>query len=423
MHNRTFTGNTFLHFAVLKSLSAKDFLNRIANIDCELLRLMATTKNNESKLPVELVSLLNIADTEKEKLCHVLLELTLPKVKPLTEKINFDEVCATYGVQPCTPLHYHLKVGCEIANDARSIIDESSTHPQINQYDYQRYARLNNEISNDRDEVERKRFQIIYESEDTRYHKICIPNHIKLNLTLSENTYLKIIQNQTHLVKTNRRGNCGEFCDLNVEQAHLLKNLYNCSLGVFEIDDHVICIIGQDTYYPGYKGWKSKDNVVIDSWLGEVYPASEIPNKLKDYDSFKLVVNGEIKKYCYLAPYHAMKNDLTFNDFISKNLSTTLYLRNRFDVAKFIAKYLNQLSNKELYLFNEFIRPQLIELIKDEIISLKDLYSLNDPIETLKSIFLDAANFRNLKQGQCTLKDFETMSDTDVFTTTQKKSA
>ncbi|MCW5583588.1 MAG: hypothetical protein KIT56_06865 [Gammaproteobacteria bacterium] len=68
---------------------------------------------------------------------------------------------------------------------------------------------------------------------------------------------------------------------------------------------------------------------------------------------------------------------------------------------------INELPEQDIYLFNEYIRPQLTCLIENEIISKDDLISLENPINTLKYIFLNKEIFQSIKNGLCKIKEIE----------------
>ncbi|MCW5583589.1 MAG: hypothetical protein KIT56_06870 [Gammaproteobacteria bacterium] len=81
-------------------------------------------------------------------------------------------------------------------------------------------------------------------------------------------------------------------------------DLLNSFAEIFEIRNHVRARLALNKHCnPSmYTSW-GPEAVIIDAWLGEVYPACDILNKLFDCDQFHIQHNGT-KKYAYLVPFN-----------------------------------------------------------------------------------------------------------------------
>ncbi|MCW5583590.1 MAG: hypothetical protein KIT56_06875 [Gammaproteobacteria bacterium] len=198
MHNRKFSGNTLLHGLIINYSNLTEFRSNIEKIgiNSDSIKIYSVTRNHKGKLPIELVSLLNISSDENN-VYDILLNIMKPDIKSsLNQELCFESVIKKYSIAKDSSIYHNLKLGVKVANAIRKMIIDSSTHPQINGYSKSDYKKLDDEVESDRDEVERKRFEIIYQSSDTQYHKIISGDCIKINLSISDITYRKIIENQ-----------------------------------------------------------------------------------------------------------------------------------------------------------------------------------------------------------------------------------
>lgn len=212
----------------------------------------------------------------------------------------------------------NLQLGVKVVNQTRNMIIESSTHPQINGCNRSDYKILDDQIERDRDEVERKRFQIIYESLDTQYDKIITHENIEIHLTISEKTYQKILENQTHLAKEHHRGNCGEMCDIVNELIYHENDSSNNSAEIFEVKNHVIAVIGRNKEHSPY---------------------------------------GIKKHYVYLVPFNPDNHGLKPDSFISRQFQSEINLHPSTIAGKFLLKKIKELPDHDMYLFNEYKTP------------------------------------------------------------------
>lgn len=182
--------------------------------------------------------------------------------KPLTHIISIDEVANPYKSHP--ELFDNLNIACHIANEVRSILTLSTTHPDANDFDSEQRINAKMKIKN---------LRLI--SEILTWLIVMLP---------SFNRFEEIQQHsQTFFAKMFRAGNCTEFSYL--AQAILKRDYPVTESAIFHLPkgDHVFLIIGLDSNAKLEKieTW-GESAVVCDAWAGEVYPASEILSKLQD---------------------------------------------------------------------------------------------------------------------------------------------
>lgn len=106
---------------------------------------MACMTNSLGQIPLDIV-----ADRkDQDALRKALIELSLPKCKPLSTLFRSDQILSLYALGNDASLNKLLVIACDIGNYVRTVIKESSTHPQTNFYTKEEKLRLHQEMQND----------------------------------------------------------------------------------------------------------------------------------------------------------------------------------------------------------------------------------------------------------------------------------
>jgi hypothetical protein len=174
-------------------------------------------------------------------------------LRDLTTSIHSEEVLAPMHELKDEILNKNLRSGCEALNKTRQFIRKSNTHPKMNEYNSQEIQLLNRSIKILRDTI----------------------RNIS-SKPLALNQKLDAIEDE---IKNTGCGNCGEYCYLVYN--YCLKN--NIPAEVFRIENggHAFVVIGRsvDSNPADHTTWGNQA-VVCDAWLGNVFQAVEIPEKL-----------------------------------------------------------------------------------------------------------------------------------------------
>lgn len=154
------SGNTRLHDLMELNPSVsilRAFINKVGSAKAGM---MAKTLNNKHKLPIDLVDL---SAEGWDKITALLLPLTLPSgFKPMSEKLNFENLLAAYQVPRHSPLAVNLYLGVEAANYVRDHIKKSYSHPDSNSLSVSAEAELVREINGLRKESNNHIFSPTY---------------------------------------------------------------------------------------------------------------------------------------------------------------------------------------------------------------------------------------------------------------------
>jgi hypothetical protein len=188
-------------------------------------------------------------------------------MKGISQLINFNEVLSENPeVRADSVLHRLLQAACEAANAVRKLIRFSSTHPSANQYDQATY----DEVSDQIDEMRRD------------YDRECY--RLKAGADKSQ----RILDIWSQHIERVGKGDCPEYAMLTLKK---LQTLYpDLTAEIFALekvdssqdeDAHEFVVLGRDpdSESEDYSTWG--EAVICDAWLGEVFLAKDIPEKLK----------------------------------------------------------------------------------------------------------------------------------------------
>lgn len=241
-------GDTPLHRIIRTCHHAQEALTFISQ-DIRLATRMTTMVNHLGDLPYDLIDAITLPDEDKNTLAHHLFSLMISQrhLMKLTEILDLAEIKHRYRLTDRSDLSTNIEIGVEAANYARSIIWQSSTHPEVN-------AKRISEIK-----------------------KI-----IRAMMELRGNPFFPH-PSEVSTVKQKHTGNCLEHTLLVFSYLRDRQYQGNVEVICIKNGDHVFIVLGRNpaSDVDDYKTW-GPNSVVCDAWKGAVYPASDIENCLGD---------------------------------------------------------------------------------------------------------------------------------------------
>jgi hypothetical protein len=286
------SGNTRLHD--LMELNPSDsilraFINEVGRAKAGV---MAKTLNNKQKLPIDLVDL---SAAGWDKITALLLPLTLPSgFKPMSEKLNFEDLLAVYQVPRHSPLAVNLYLGVEAANYVRDHIKKSYSHPDSNSLSLAAETELIREINALRKESNSQIFSPTYRNILFKAKtKHPIPGYRKEKLTKEGYDLITYFDAETSI--DTELGNCYEMSATAKYFFYKVYPEHAKSVRLVNFSGHVFVVIGCTSESPDYKDWP-EDTVICDPWSGEVFPATMIPEKLKGFRTCNVLINEQCEK-------------------------------------------------------------------------------------------------------------------------------
>jgi hypothetical protein len=292
-------GYNILHTAAMHSTAA--ILQTIVDSLGSEARNEALKQNLRCSLPIESLRYNKNLDVKKTR--KILKALSLDKdMKDLATPIVFSDLIANPKLQYADRgLLENLHYGCIAANYVRRKFKRSFTHPTINKLGKSELAQLEKDSN-----FNRTKFAILTKQ------------RAQFNQTKDEKIIARIKLNQD-CIEHCAEGRCGEYADavLNVLRQMSVPTRFE----IFEIKngDHVFVVLGRirDKNNVNTPSQWGPTAVVIDAWSGEVFPASEIEAKLRDfkfYESAKHVCRGSIT-FPYNPKFHELKVQDKFSKF------------------------------------------------------------------------------------------------------------
>lgn len=237
-------GNTVLHYAGRFPDAVKSLMKLLGNRFSDAAKMA----NNDGLLPI---CFLNGETTAGKELQQIYLSHMLDKqVKPLSEPINTSKLIATY---PEFKDKKTLLLTCIAANLARTLIQNSYTHPQNNSLESKELSTLTKNIENMRLSYEKVTHLIL-----TEYNTA--PNLAGI-----------VLNNIVTHIKQVKLGNCFEFAVLTFRILKELDPTIQAKVFVSPEGNHSFVMPNPNR----------KDAIVCDAWQGEIFLEHEIPNKLK----------------------------------------------------------------------------------------------------------------------------------------------
>ncbi|KTD35171.1 hypothetical protein Lnau_1842 [Legionella nautarum] len=284
-------GNTRLHD--LMELQPNEsilraFIHQVGRAEAEL---MAKTLNNKKKLPIDLVDL---SSEGWDKIIALLLPLTLPsRFKPMSEKLNFEDILAAYQVPRHSSLAVNLYLGVEAVNYVRDQVKKSYSHPDSNSLSEAAEAEIIEEINALRKISNDKIFSLAYRNILFKTKtKHPVPGFRKYKLTKEGYDLITYFDAETSI--DTGLGNCYE---MSAAAKYFFYKLYSekaKSVRIVNFSDHVFVVIGCTSESPDYNDWP-KDTIICDPWSGEVFPATMIPEKLKGFKTCSVLLNDQFE--------------------------------------------------------------------------------------------------------------------------------
>lgn len=280
-HQRLHPGDTPLHAIAREFKRPQDLRFYLDSLPEEKAVRMAKTTNDEGKLPIDYVSPLpealgnRVLGQNRIAMAGMLLPYTLKNpFRPMDELLDVHDVLKKfrhwYIRNP--ELAENLKFACQVANEARSIIQDSSSHP------------CNNEMS----AADRSYEDIAVESMRDRLSEVDIYADEIMQCDVGERR--KRLHAAAEIVRKFRAGNCQDYSFVVHDSATEQRPELRAEIFELRVGDHVFVVFGRQ---PGsdehdYMTW-GDSAVVCDAWAGEVYPASCMEENLYVYCSRQLV--------------------------------------------------------------------------------------------------------------------------------------
>lgn len=322
LHHAAARDNYQIFTAVLKLMSNQvDFLSKKINY--------------HGKLPLNMVpQRTSFLKQDQQKIRDDLVNVTKEKnVKPLTESIHFEDILKSY---PLSDIHNkellrNLNYGCIAASHVRKMIQASSTHPACNALSNTEYEQIVELMRDTRSQIKNQNYFVNFSHDDhfanyfSSVKKICEKNKIANCHEMSEITAYALTK-----MGVNQ----------NIEVLHILKG------------DHVFVVIGRDpnSNLNDFTHW-GPNAAIVDAWSGDVYPATQLENKLKSFLRYEyptMATNGT---------FYFRDLNLTF--FYEKNFNQLATVTCNGKPCSFFAN--NRYKDEK-----EFSQDEIVELNRNE---------------------------------------------------------
>ena len=273
----TCRGNTPLHL-VAEHNSAESIQTLILLLGSNASQY-AIQPNNEGMQPAFSLNKNKKLKKEKaefKKAADILVPMTVSKpTTRLTQLIDLNQVLMRYP-EISDDLKYIFKVAVEEINGTRKIINKSSTHDYIN---LPHSNILKKDYENSCEKVKKMRLVNFIAS-------VFFPFQPELSAKISQ---------------WYGAGNCGEIANIVYINAKKKKIHSSCEVYHIENGDHAFNVFGRDLNSdPADPSTWGKNAVIADAWLGEVFLASEITTRLKNYKK----ISYENHEHAFVEPYN-----------------------------------------------------------------------------------------------------------------------
>lgn len=276
--------NTLLHLLVLtccKTIydfnSRTDAIRAIEHIDrliedvgLEAANTMALAVNDQGKTPMHIL-LDEIDNPANERLTNEKFDAIFTKLlrlmkrkeyTPLTDLISHQAVLdnASQTRMLSKQLQLNLLLGTYLTNLTRSVIKDSYTHPQINDYSYNKQEEIRRQIDSLRNEMR--------------------------TYSESESTYDQIDFRHA-LIKNHQLGNCMEYAIFAYAEMRRLKFGIRAEIMYVKNGDHVFLVLDRRRHseLTNPATW-GNNAIACDPWSGEVYPAENLLHHFGTLTSF-----------------------------------------------------------------------------------------------------------------------------------------
>lgn len=273
-------GDTELHYLIRNGnvSQVETYLDEIGKKESSEL---AREINKKGKLPVHLLGHVEWTGTEKNKLSDRLYDLMGHQdIKKQNESLNIDEILSRYQFPTDSVTFKNLQVACTALNETRAVVKESPAHPD-----------MNSESIEKQNEVQQKLNAM--RSASYKWRELLLQNTLT-----EENGFL--LKNMVHFIIRFQVGNCEEMAFF--AGYKLMSANYQRSIEIFHFTngDHVFVVLDRDPNSDANSPEKWGENAVVcDPMVGDVYPASETPKRLKDFTTVTF-----FKTKNYFTSYH-----------------------------------------------------------------------------------------------------------------------
>lgn len=398
-----------LHAALASCSKAADITHYVAQINQQQLVRMLHTPNKKGLLPIQLIDDLSIDLREKETIYECFLPHMKPSLPSLTTPVDLKSICDHYKIVPDSPLYSTLKIACLLVNEIRQTAFLSSTHPDFSGKDAEDMDLLHEEISDHRNEADRKKYEHLFTGKEVTYpQREEDKEYCTITAHFTPPVRDTLLQTYAEIPLAAKRANCAELSDIFVHLFTKL-NLKQERIELFDLGkgDHSFVVLNRepDSKPSQFKTWGNRA-LVVDVWAGKIYPAASIPDELCAYCSMDITLDKATRHQVFIVPFISEYHTLLLDTDVSILKETVQFkLKPNSYVGRFIKQL--DLSDKELFLFHGYIKPLLKELIAAKKLNKYELAELECPVETLLYTFLDAHYLKELTHGQVFLKDIE----------------
>lgn len=255
-------GDTLLH-KVIRGFShetTSDVIDKLIKEHGEAaISAMSLITNDEGMTPIRLLgqhfNSLNGAVYSGVK--SRLEKLMIPRdIKDISTEVTMKDVKSDLDLKVNVRLENNLKLAVYLANETRKFIKKSGTHPELNNFSAFVKSEIRNLVLKLRNEIDSFSF------------------------------YDDQAEYVAELAKKAGCGNCYEFSFVAVEIIKGIDPGVSAEVVAYENGDHVFVVIDR------VAGSTLRDSltwgsfaVICDAWAGEVYPAGQMPFKLRDFTS------------------------------------------------------------------------------------------------------------------------------------------
>lgn len=285
-------GNNILHQAVHHAIKEKDvnvFDGYLKNLDALQLSKLSRQTNEKGDIPYDLVLQKPIKTEFDLNIMSKLLGFMAlqPEVKPLNKQLTGSMIFC----ESDTPLQNNLKLGRIVANEVRTIVKQSSTHPVFNGSSSQIRQQIYNKINKTRENL----------------------------LDLLPMETIRWLKLGALAVMKSEAGNCEECSYVALDKVQKLAPKVNSELYRISNGDHCFLVIDRNKGSNRYD-WRTwgEHTVICDAWLGDVYSVREIPEKLVNSIGYRINSKGEVLNFIttFNQRFHRLK---PLTEFIEKN--------------------------------------------------------------------------------------------------------
>lgn len=401
-------GDTPLHLLIRNQQDANSLTRFIHETGEEKASIMAKTLNDNQLFPLDLIKGTKLTRKEKDELYAILIPLTEPKIKPLSEMLDIDTIQKEFCTQNNKRLLENLIWGVEAANYARSKIGLSDTHPQLNGSHPKFFSAARDKIDMLRQIIsdDDDRILLVSTSDTYRFKTKNATGQIYIKIFFSEETKQKQLIKTADTIKRKGEGNCHELTIL--AQYYLLKRNYPAKkIEICSTEDHVFLVIDRGTTSFKFEDW-SPAAVSCDPWTGEVYPASQILEKIGTFEQrrIKYGCNNVKLTINLIASLNLNYHSVSLNENINDRKCIIKY-NHLTNLDAFIIKLHPLFSAREMMHFYAIIKPRIRQSLNTGLISQRELKLLQNPVPTLYTLFINDFGMMGLKARLFTLDEID----------------